>query len=166
MQLKAVENIDISTFTATISSILSKLGIEALYHGNVDATDAERAKREISSMVEGSGGGGLQRKKYPHQHVTQMPLATNIVRVPNKDLTDPNTAVEIYFQVGKDNLLDRVMADLLTEMMYEPLYDQIRTKDQFGKLQLHDQSLLWVLETGTLTQTFLFGFTTRISRWL
>lgn len=134
-----MENIDIPTFTTTISSILSKLGIEGLYHGNVDATDAERAKREISSMVEGSGGGGLQRKKYPHQHVTQMPFATNIVRVPNKDLTDPNTAVEIYFQVGKDNMFERVMADLLTEMIYEPLYDQIRTKDQFGKL--HDRLL-------------------------
>lgn len=130
-----MESIDIPTFTTTISSILSKLGIEGLYHGNVDATDAERAKREISSRIEGSGGGGLQRKKYPHQLVTQMPLATNIVTVPNKDITDPNTAVEIYFQVGKDNLVDRVLADLLTEMIDEPLYDQIRTKDQFGKLQ-------------------------------
>ena len=143
--------------------MLSKLGIEGLYHGNVDATDAERAEREILRMIEGSGGGGLQRKKYPHQHVTQMPLATNMVRLPNKDLTDPNTAVEIYFQIGKDNLFERVMADLLTEILYEPLFDQIRTKDQFGKS--HDR-LLCVLDSGTLTQPSLFVFTTRISRFL
>lgn len=38
----------------------------------------------------------------------------------------------MYLQIGKDNVFDRVMVDLITEMMYEPLYDQIRTKDQFG----------------------------------
>lgn len=159
-----MENIDIPTFTTTISSILSKLGIEALYHGNVDATDAERAKREISSMVEKSGGGGLQRKKYPHQHVTQMPLATNIVRVPNKDPTDPNTAVEIYFQVGKDNMFERVMADLLTDLIDEPLYDCIRTKEQFGKL--HDRLLYGYWSLVRLHKHLFLDIPPRISRFL
>jgi nardilysin len=132
-QLKAIENIGIPTFVATISSILETIGVEGLYHGNVDVTDAERAQREIMVLLQqGVNGGGLPRKKYPHQFVLQLPQSSTTLRCPAKDPTDPNTAVEVYFQVGKDRTIDRVMADLLMEMMYEPLYDQIRTKDQFG----------------------------------
>ena len=113
------------------------MGIEALLHGNVDGKDAEKTKKQILDMVEASvpaGGGGLARKKFPAHPVTKVPLSDDIPKViiPAKDITDPNTAVELYIQIGKDNIEDRVMADLLAEMMYEPLYDLVRTKDQFG----------------------------------
>lgn len=52
--------------------------------------------------------------------------------MPTIDPQEPNTAVEVYFQVGKDNVLDRVLVDVLIQMMYEPLYDELRTKEQFG----------------------------------
>jgi secreted Zn-dependent insulinase-like peptidase len=116
----------------TITSILNKIGVEGLYHGNVDVTDAERAQREILDLLQ-KEGGGLSRKKYPQPFVFQLPQnSSKTLLCPAKDPTDPNTAVEVYFQVGKDNTFDRVMVDLLMEMMYEPLYDQLRTKDQFG----------------------------------
>jgi len=116
----------------TVSEILSKIGIEALYHGNVDADDAKRAEVAITSRLSGSKGVGLQRKKYALQQVTKIPPSSHTVKCLAKDPTDPNTAVELYFQVGKDNTRERVMIDLLMEMMNEPLYDQVRTKDQFG----------------------------------
>lgn len=78
------------------------------------------------------GCNGLPKKKYPQQLVVRIPPSSYTLKCLAKDPTDPNTAVEVYFQVGKDNTRDRVMVDLLMEMMYEPLYDQIRTKDQFG----------------------------------
>lgn len=117
----------------TISSILGKMGLEGLYHGNVDKSDAKYAQESILQLLETSGGdNGLARKKYPKQLVLQVPTTSQTLRCAAKDPMDPNRAVEIYFQVGKDNTFDRVMADLLMEMMYEPLYDQVRTKDQFG----------------------------------
>lgn len=137
MQYEALEGIDVPTFTTTIASILHIFGIEGLYHGNVDAADADKAKKLILELVEAStpaGGGGLSKKKYPPQPVAKIPLSTGIPKVilPSKDLMDPNTAVELYIQIGKDNIKDQVMVDLLTEMMSEPLYNQVRTKDQFG----------------------------------
>ncbi len=132
LQLKAIENIDISSFVKTVSNILEKIGVEAIYHGNVDAKDAKRAQDEIMSHLSKHGCDGLPRKKYPQQLVIRLPTSSYTLRCLAKDPTDPNTAVEVYFQVGKDNTRDRVMVDLLMEMMYEPLYDQIRTKDQFG----------------------------------
>lgn len=121
-------------FSTVMSEILDRFAIDALYHGNVDRTDAEVAKSIVMKLVDESGGGGLPRKKYPTEPVTKIPpsLTQGSVILPSKDRTEPNTAVEIYFQVGKDNLKERVIIDLLAHMMYEPLYDQIRTKDQFG----------------------------------
>lgn len=45
---------------------------------------------------------------------------------------EPNNAVEIYYQVGPDDTRTRILIDLLTQIMYEPLFDQVRTKEQFG----------------------------------
>jgi secreted Zn-dependent insulinase-like peptidase len=92
--------------------------------------DAKRAQDEITCRL--PAGAGLPRKKYPQQLVTRIPPSNYSLTFLAKDPTDPNTAVELYFQVGKDNTKDRVLIDLLMEMMDEPLYDQIRTKDQFG----------------------------------
>lgn len=115
------------------TEILSKFGIEAIYHGNVSKEEAQVAQKDILSRLERNpGGGGLSRKKYPQQHVLRVPSGSNTLKCFAKDPNDPNSAVEVYYQVGKDNTEDRVMVDLLMEMMYEPLYDQIRTKDQFG----------------------------------
>ena len=108
--------------------------MEVLYHGNVDKADTEKAERLILKMVETSGGGGLTQKKYPLQPVTMLPQSLDAVcvSVPSKDPSEPNTAVEIYIQIGKDQIEDRVMIDLIAHLMDEPLFDQVRTKDQFG----------------------------------
>ena len=131
-KLKAVEHLTEKDFVETIASLLDKIGLECLYHGNVNIDDANRLKEGILQQLQDSETPGLQRKKYPAQLVTRIPESTSTLTVPNKDPTDPNTAVEIYIQVGKDNLPERVMLDVLSELLYEPMYDQIRTKDQFG----------------------------------
>jgi nardilysin len=135
-KLKAIENIDTPTFISTITSILRKIGAEGFIHGNVDAIGAQQAKQEVLEILQKSnhaeGNGGLPKKKYPGQPVLQLPPKVYSLTCAAKDPTEANSAVEVYFQISKDNTFDRVMVDLLVEIMYEPLYNQIRTKDQFG----------------------------------
>ena len=50
----------------------------------------------------------------------------------SKNVKEPNNGVEHYFQMNNDNTRERVVVDLLTQIMYEPMFDQIRTKEQFG----------------------------------
>lgn len=116
-----------------MSEILEVLAIEALYHGNVDQSDAVNAKNLILKLVDESGGGVLSKKKYPAEPVIKIPLSEpRTVILPSKNTTEPNTAVEVYFQIGKDCIEERVVNDLLSHMMEESFYDQLRTKDQFG----------------------------------
>jgi len=136
-KLQALQGLDVAAFSRTASSLFEGYAIEGLYHGNVDRSDADKAKDLILNMVGKAGKPGLPRKKYPPQSVFRIPTSgpsKPIPRIvaPSKDPAEPNTAVEVYFQIGKDNLRERVLIELLVHMMDEPFYDQLRTKDQLG----------------------------------
>ena len=107
--------------------LFKKISIEALFYGNVDKSDAVKAKDIISKSLEGLKT--MPKKKHPKQEVRVAPLSPMPVILPTINGKEPNTAVEIYFQVGQDNATDRSMLDLLCQMMYEPFYDQVRTKE-------------------------------------
>ena len=126
-QADAVQGITVSKFLEGMRDLFRKMSIEALFFGNVDLSDALNAKDIISKSLEGLVT--MPKKKHPKQEVTIAPLTPVHVILPTINEKEPNTAVEIYFQVGKDCAADRIMLDLLCQMMYEPFYDQVRTKE-------------------------------------
>lgn len=133
-QAEAVKGLDLPKFLEIASVVLENVSIQALFHGNVDLSEAKEAADLIESMVKGSKGGILPKKKLYYQYVSKLPEVAEptVVTAPSRDLESGNTAVEVYFQVGKDNILDRVLIDMLVHLMAEPLYNQLRTKEQFG----------------------------------
>lgn len=113
-----------------ISLLLRNLSIEALYIGNVDINDANTAITLISNAAASSTG--ISKNKQPKQEVlvvTPKQEVHHVIVVPTIDPQEPNTAVEVYIQCGKDNVEERVLIDLLAQVMYEPLFDQLRTKE-------------------------------------
>jgi len=112
--------------------------VEALYHGNVDKSDANKAANVISEALT-CHHVGLPKKKMPSKLVmkTKSSIEAHKIIVPTIDEKDPNTAVEVYFQFAKDDnsetsLQKRVLVDLLEHIIDEPMYNTIRTKEQFG----------------------------------
>jgi secreted Zn-dependent insulinase-like peptidase len=98
--------------------------------GNFDKHDAQLAKEMLLKAT--ACLKAMQKKQFPKQEVIVTPPCSCNIVTPSIDPQEPNTAVEVYFQCGKDDLMDRVTVDLLVQIMYEPLYDQVRTKEQFG----------------------------------
>ena len=134
-KLKALKSIsNVQLFCETVSSMLETLTVEGLIHGNIDRSGAETTRDLLLRMLDSSGGAGLARKNYPPVSILRIPAVEtpHLVVVPSKDPEEPNTACELYIQIGKDNIVDRTMLDFLLHLMDEPIYDQIRTKDQFG----------------------------------
>lgn len=129
MQTDAIKDITISKFMEVSSQLLKNLSIEALYLGNVDTNDAKAAIKLISNAAKSSKG--IAKNKHPKQEVLIVTPKDEVhqIIVPTIDPKEPNTAVEIYIQCGKDNIEDRVIIDLLVQIMYEPLFDQLRTKE-------------------------------------
>ncbi|EED90699.1 probable metalloprotease, partial [Thalassiosira pseudonana CCMP1335] len=135
VKLKAMEGIDVATFTKVMNTLLKKISIDALYHGNVDRSDADIAAKLIhDAMTRNCTHVGIPKKNLPTKLVTMVKLSVEHHQIisPSIDPKDPNTAVEVYFQVSKDNVLNRVLVDLIAHILEEPLYCQIRTKEQFG----------------------------------
>jgi secreted Zn-dependent insulinase-like peptidase len=114
----------------TIIDVMSKISVESLFMGNFDKSDAEAAKEMLLNVIVGIKA--IPMKQRPKQEVIVVPPNCFGIITPTIDPQEPNTAVEVYFQCGKDDLVDRVTVDLLVQIMHEPLYDQLRTKEQFG----------------------------------
>ena len=132
--MKSLEEIDVASFLTHTTPMLEKVTVEALYHGNCDRSDADAASMLITDALKSHKILGLPKKKHPSQLVLKVPSTTEneVISIPSKDKSDPNTSVEVYFQVGPDNIGEKVLTDLLAHIMSEPLFDQVRTKDQFG----------------------------------
>ena len=140
---QAVADLTISQFGQTMTEILECFAIECLMHGNLSTDDAKRAKDLILSMVTSSSSSspagestppGLKRQKYPPLSMLKLPAVSEHLRitVPSKNALECNTCVEVYIQVGKDSLWDRVLIDVLVQIMDDPIFTQLRTKDAFG----------------------------------
>lgn len=142
----AIENITIPRFSQTAAEILEEAAIECLLHGNFDRSGADEVKNVLLDLMKQNGvAGGLARKHYPSHSMYRLPIVTEptTITIPSKDPQEPNTSVEVYVQIGKDSLRDRVLIDLIVHMMDEPFYDQVRTKDQFGYTVWCDRRWSW-----------------------
>lgn len=116
------------------SSLLRQVNVEALYYGNVSLSDAKEAEQLIHRSITSPDSTILPKKKVSLQQVIKLPRTHEnpIIIAPTKDTNEPNTAVEMYFQFGTDGTRKRVLVDLLEHIIYEPLFDSLRTKEQFG----------------------------------
>ena len=136
---QAIQDLTIPVFAKTVSSIMQSFAVECLLHGNLTIEEAKEAKQMILFMIEALNPSaqaptGLKRQKYPPLSILKLPAVSThtVISVPAKNPTESNTSVEVYVQVGKDRLRDRVLIDVLVHIMDDPMYTQLRTKDAFG----------------------------------
>lgn len=111
--------------------MLSQLFIEIYVHGNMYKEDALK----ITDMVEST----LKPRILPQ---AQLPILRSLILPPgsnyvfNKTLKDPenvNHCIETWFYVGdKGDREVRAKTQLLYQMIHEPAFDQLRTKEQLG----------------------------------
>jgi len=129
---EAIKDITTAKFMEVISDLLKNISIEGLYMGNVHKKDAEATIKLILNLA--SASTGIAKNKHPKQEVLIVPPQKEFYRVivPTIDPKEPNTAVEIYIQCGKDDIEKRVVIDLLVQILNEPLFDKLRTKEQLG----------------------------------
>mmetsp|Transcript_4670 Transcript_4670/g.6622 ORF Transcript_4670/g.6622 Transcript_4670/m.6622 type:complete len:1236 (+) Transcript_4670:57-3764(+) len=130
-KLDSLVNLRLEVFTHIIQDLLDEISIQMLHHGNIDRKSTQLAENVVRKAS--NGIKMIAKNKYPSQRVLVIPQQKiKPVIVPTIDTSEPNTAVEFYIQVGKDEVRHRVLIDLLVQLLYEPLYDQLRTKEQFG----------------------------------
>lgn len=107
--------------------------LSSFAHGNISVAAAS----EMRKMVE----AGLERLSKPlpaseiaKRFINKIPStrAGLLLEAASEHKDEKNTQVEFYFQIGEHNLERLAYADLLEQLMEEPLFDTLRTKQELG----------------------------------
>ncbi|KAJ4178578.1 metalloprotease [Fusarium falciforme] len=113
------------------SQVLSRLFIEVYVLGNMYKEDALKITDMVESILKPRT---LPRAQWPVLRSLILPRGSNYVF--KKTLKDPanvNHCVETWFYVGsREDRVIRTKTLLLDQMMHEPAFDQLRTKEQLG----------------------------------
>lgn len=126
-----LQNVSVDAIRLFHKQMLSQLFVEVYAHGNLYRGDALK----VADMVEST----FQARALPPSqwHITRsliLPPGSNYVF--KKDLRDPanvNHCIETWFFVGyRGDRLSRAQTLLVDQMIHEPAFDQLRTKEQLG----------------------------------
>lgn len=119
------------------------VALRALVHGNSTRAGAI----ELQTQVEGLLSKCIQRppsaapesprvraQSLIPPHTTELPVTTNgiLLRDMSEHDEETNSAVEVYYQIGKSGYEDHAYVELLHQLMAEPLFDHLRTRQQLG----------------------------------
>jgi insulysin len=111
--------------------IMSQLHIEAYVHGNMYKEDALKLTDMIESILKPRH---LPKDEWPIMRSLDFPPGSNYVY--KKTLKDPanvNHCIEYYLHIGdKGDRAIRAKTQLLDQILHEPAFDQLRTKEQLG----------------------------------
>lgn len=124
-------NITVEAVRLFQKQMLGQLHIEVYVHGNMYREDALKVTDMVESILKPRI---LPRAQWPILRSLILPPGSNYVF--NKTLKDPanvNHCIETWFYAGdKGDRGVRAKTLLIDQMIHEPAFDQLRTKEQLG----------------------------------
>ncbi|KAK8007143.1 alpha/beta-hydrolase [Apiospora arundinis] len=131
-QLEAeLPGVTIESMRAFHKQFISQMHIEAYVHGNLYREDALKLTTMIENMLKPRV---LPKDQLPIRRSLIFPAGANYLY--KKTLKDPenfNHCIEYYLHIGsRGNRMVRAKTQLLDQIMHEPAFDQLRTKEQLG----------------------------------
>nr|XP_043636150.1 nardilysin-like isoform X2 [Erigeron canadensis] len=133
-KLLLLNNISLADLRNFIPELFSQLYIEGICHGNI----LEEEAKEVSKIFKKYFSVQPLPSELRHKEsILCLPCSADLVRdVTVKNKLDTNSVVELYYQiepeVGSNLAKSKALVDLLDEIVEEPLFNQLRTKEQLG----------------------------------
>ncbi|ODA82847.1 hypothetical protein RJ55_01356 [Drechmeria coniospora] len=140
---------ELSTITADAvrlfhKQMLSQLYLEVYAHGNIHKGEALKVTDMVESILKARK---LPESQWPIIRSLMLPAGSNFVY--RKTLKDPatvNHCVETYFFVAdRSDQAARAKTLLLDQMIHEPTFDQLRTKEQLGYIVFSSTRTLYTV---------------------
>ncbi|KAL8225096.1 hypothetical protein R6Q57_017653 [Mikania cordata] len=133
-KLGLLNNLSLADLKAFIPALFSQLYIEGLCHGNLLEEEATNISNIFKKYF------SVQPLPFDMRHkdsILCLPSSADLVRdVMVKNKLDTNSVVELYYQiepeVGSNLPKAKALVGLLDEIVEEPLFNQLRTKEQLG----------------------------------
>ncbi|CAL9778048.1 unnamed protein product [Musa acuminata subsp. burmannicoides] len=153
-KLSCLLNLSLSDLVEFIPGLLSQLYIEGLCHGNLSEEEAINISNIFTNTFPVEPiPAGLRHK----ERVICLSSGCSLNRsVSVKNELEVNSVVELYFQIEQDVGMEatrlRATTDLFSNIIEEPCFDQLRTKEQLG----------YVVESGPRMTYRVLGYCFRI----
>ncbi|KAK2386573.1 Insulinase (Peptidase family M16) family protein [Trifolium repens] len=149
-KLHYLNDLSLDDLKAFIPELRSQLYIEGLCHGNLSEEEAINISNIFKTNFPVNP---LPIKSRHAEHVICVLSSANLVRDINvKNKLEKNSVIELYFQIEEDLGLGstklKALIDLFDEIVEEPLFNQLRTKEQLG----------YVVECSPRVTYRVFGF--------
>ncbi|CAL1679211.1 unnamed protein product [Lasius platythorax] len=125
----ALREVNFEKFQSFIKSFNDCLYIQCLVQGNMSQ---DTVLENVRLCIEIINCKSLLPSMIPQIRVMQPPLGTNYCKLRNMDRTDVNSVVMNYYQAEVASIELKVLLELLRMVMVEPLFNQLRTKEQLG----------------------------------
>ncbi|CAB4312356.1 unnamed protein product [Prunus armeniaca] len=146
-KLHVLDELSISDLNSFIPELWSQVFIEGLCHGNM----LEEEAISLSNIFKMNFSiQPLPTELWHRERVLCLPPGANLVRDASvKNKLETNSVTELHFQIEQD-VLTRMngVIDLLIAIIWEPLFNQLRTKEQLG----------YIVECGPRITYRVFGF--------
>ncbi|KAH9668344.1 nardilysin-like [Citrus sinensis] len=133
-KLSILHGLSLADLMAFIPELRSQLYIEGLCHGNLSQEEAIHISNIFKSIF------SVQPLPIEMRHqecVICLPSGANLVRnVSVKNKCETNSVIELYFQIEQEKGMEltrlKALIDLFDEILEEPFFNQLRTKEQLG----------------------------------
>ncbi|KAI0179967.1 ubiquitin carboxyl-terminal hydrolase-like protein [Hypoxylon sp. FL1284] len=111
--------------------VMAQLHIEVYVHGNVYKEDALKLTDMVEKILKPRA---LPKEEWPIIRSLAFPPGSNyLFQRPLTDKANVNHCIEYYLHIGdKGNRAIRAKTQFLEQMIHEPAFDQLRTKEQLG----------------------------------
>lgn len=111
----------------------SKTRLSSFAHGNISVSAAADLHKAVEADLERLSSA-LAESEIPKRFINQIPSTPSglLLEAASEHAEEKNTQVEFYYQLGEHSLELLAYADLLEQLMEEPLFDTLRTKQELG----------------------------------
>jgi secreted Zn-dependent insulinase-like peptidase len=133
-QLAAVEAADAGALAKHTRAILAHCSVDALIMGNVTSEEASALAAAAAAAL--PPGAGVAPSAWPAEPVLRVPPGGAVLFAAARNGADDNSVAECYFQIGTHAAPgpdERARADFATQLLGEPCFDTLRTKEQVRK---------------------------------
>ncbi|TMW67012.1 hypothetical protein Poli38472_012128 [Pythium oligandrum] len=144
MQEKAWTTEDLITATASVDihmlrrhseRLLEQFFLEAFVYGNIYEDGALQLVDNVLKTIKVPRAKPLLRSQHSQLLFRQLQLPERVEHVlqkthPNAD--NLNCAVDCVYQIGEETMRERVSLAVFSQLVYDPLFNQLRTKEQLG----------------------------------
>uniref|UniRef100_K3X3Y3 Nardilysin n=1 Tax=Globisporangium ultimum (strain ATCC 200006 / CBS 805.95 / DAOM BR144) TaxID=431595 RepID=K3X3Y3_GLOUD len=133
--IAALEATTMESLNAFLANALwnANTHLSSFAHGNISVEAATELRKMVEADLE-RVSSVLPASGIPQRFINQIPPTPSglLIKARSEHKEEKNTQVEVYYQIGEHNLRTLAYADLLEQLMEEPLFDTLRTKQELG----------------------------------